>query len=100
MGKYRIYAVLKPDTNKVIDKIIECATDQEAERIGKDEAWNLYTKYEGTSKDIPSYDNLRTKYWDLWLDMDEDEFESTIADMYIKSICENVTYEIEKVKDE
>ena len=76
---------------------IECWTLTEAIHLAKDYAFELYFKHEGSSYDLPSYDDLEERYHAEWFDLIDSEFERALDDMYIRIIQNAVRYWVDEV---
>lgn len=91
--RYKIHISL-PKLGIVETQIIDCNSYDEACHLARDAAWDLYMTHEGTSEDLPSYDDLLEKYHGEWFDLIDSEFERAIDDLYVRTIQDNIEYYI------
>ena len=79
------------------EKIIKCGSDAEAAHMAQNAAWDLYTKVEGSSYELPSYDDLFERYRSEWFDLSNSEFDQCLDDLYVRTIISNIDYSVEEV---
>lgn len=91
--RYKIHISL-PKLGITETQTIDCNSYDEACHLARDAAWDLYMAHEGTSEDLPSYDDLLERYHGEWFDLIDSEFERAIDDLYVRTIQDNIEYYI------
>ena len=96
MKRYKIQIEVPKAKVKEVETI-SCNGPEEANHIAQNAAWALYTKVEGSSYDLPSYEDLFDRYRSEWFDRAERDFDQSLDDLYVRTIINNIDYSVEEV---
>ena len=86
--RFKLKASLPAIPEARIGQIVDCSNEDEAFHLAEDLAWDLYTQYEGTKYELPSFSDLEERYHGEWFDLIDSEFDRAITDLYVRTIKE------------